>query len=191
MTNICVFASGEGTNFENIVNHFSNSNLINVSFLVSNKLDCGAVRKSQFLNIKHLIICDDNLNNIIENLQSEKIELIVLAGYLKKIPKNLIDKFKIINIHPSLLPKFGGKGMYGMNVHKSVIDSGESESGITIHFVNEEFDKGEIISQYKCDVEKEDTPESLSIRVRNLELRYFPVEIEMLIHKLSLINDKI
>ncbi len=191
MINICVFASGEGSNFQNLVSHFNNSTLAKVSILISNKLDCGAVKISKVFNIKHLIITEDNSDYIVEELVSCKIDLIILAGYLKKIPKQLIDKFKIVNIHPSLLPKFGGKGMYGMNVHKSVIDSGESESGITIHFVNEEFDKGEVISQYKCNVSKEDTPESLSIKVRNLESKYFPVEIEMLIHRLDLINGKI
>lgn len=185
MTNICIFASGQGSNFENIVNHFKDSKSINISFLVSNKKDCGAIQKAKNHNIKTLIV-SDNYSDLIQLMIENQIKLIVLAGYLKKIPIELIKSFTIINIHPSLLPKFGGKGMYGMNVHKAVIESGELESGITIHYVNEEFDKGEIISQYKCKIEKEDTPEILSHKVHTLE-KNFPVEIEMLINKLNLI----
>ena len=120
---------------------------------------------------------------IIEFLKAENIDIIVLAGFLLKIPEAFVKAFpnKIINIHPSLLPKYGGKGMYGMNVHKAVVENKETESGITIHYVNEEYDKGEIILQAKCEVNESDTPETLSAKIRALEFEYFPKAIEKII----------
>ena len=173
--NIAIFASGEGTNAESIINHFKSTD-VKIT-LVCNKSNAGVLTKANLANIPTYIIDKDfNLN--------ESFDLIILAGFLWKIPNHLIKQYpnKIINIHPSLLPKFGGKGMYGMNVHKAVIDAKEIESGITIHYINENYDEGNIIKQYKCHVYPNDTNESLSNKVRVLELENYAKVIEELIN---------
>jgi len=173
--NIAIFASGEGTNAESIINHFKLTD-VNIT-LVCNKSNAGVLTKAKLANIPTYIIDKDfNLN--------ESFDLIILAGFLWKIPNHLIKQYpnKIINIHPSLLPKFGGKGMYGMNVHKAVIDAKEVESGITIHYINENYDEGDIIKQYKCQVYSNDTDESLSNKVRVLELENYAKVIEELVN---------
>jgi phosphoribosylglycinamide formyltransferase-1 len=173
--NIAIFASGEGTNAESIINHFKSTD-VKIT-LVCNKSNAGVLTKAKLTNIPTYIIDKDfNLN--------ESYDLIILAGFLWKIPNHLIKQYpnKIINIHPSLLPKFGGKGMYGMNVHKAVIDAKEVESGITIHYINENYDEGDIIKQYKCHVYSDDTTESLSNKVRVLELENYAKVIEELIN---------
>ena len=169
--NIAIFASGEGTNAESIINHFKSTD-VKIT-LVCNKSNAGVLTKAK---LAYIIDKDFNLN--------ESFDLIILAGFLWKIPNHLIKQYpnKIINIHPSLLPKFGGKGMYGMNVHKAVIDAKEVESGITIHYINENYDEGNIIKQYKCHVYPNDTNESLSNKVRVLELENYAKVIEELIN---------
>ncbi len=186
--NIAIFASGEGTNVQRIIDYFKNSSSVNIALVLSNNKDANALNRAKANDIKTALLTKENLynnNTIIEVLQKSNIELIVLAGFLWMIPQSLIKAFpnKIINIHPALLPKFGGKGMYGMNVHKAVIETKEKESGITIHFVNEEYDKGKIISQHICNVTENETAESLAQKIHQLEYEFFPVAIETILQK--------
>lgn len=170
MANICIMASGKGSNAENIIKYFKETDVV-VKLIVTDKL-CGATTIGYNYGIDHTILID--WKSIARLLKEYKIDLVILAGFIKLVPKEFLDEFKTINIHPSLLPKFGGKGMWGLNVHKKVIDSGEKESGITVHWVNSEYDKGEIISQYKCSVEKNETVETLQNKIKELEIKYFP-----------------
>ena len=187
MKNVAIFASGEGTNAENLFNYFSNDKRVKIKLVVTNSDTAGVVARAEKYKKNVQIISKTALqeytSQIIEFLQTEKIDIIVLAGFLLKIPEAFVKAFpnQIINIHPSLLPKYGGKGMYGMNVHKSVIENKESESGITIHYVNEEYDKGEIILQAKCDVNESDSPETLAVKIRKLEFEFLPKAIEKII----------
>ena len=187
MKNVAIFASGEGTNAENLFNYFNNDKRVKFKLVVTNSDTAGIVARAEKYKKNVQIISKTALNEytdkIIEFLKTENIDLIVLAGFLLKIPEAFVKAFpnQIINIHPSLLPKYGGKGMHGMNVHKAVIENKESESGVTIHFVNEEYDKGEIILQAKCEVSSDETPESLSAKIRKLEFEYFPKAIEKII----------
>jgi len=184
MINVAIFASGEGTNAENLFAYFANDTRVKIKLVITNKDDAGIVARAEKYKKNVQIVSKQALENytnqLIEFLKVEKIDLIVLAGFLLKIPEAFIKAFpdKIINIHPSLLPKFGGKGMYGNFVHKAVIDNKENESGITIHFVNEEYDKGKIILQATCKVESVDTIETLSQKIRKLEFEYLPKAIE-------------
>ena len=177
MANICIMASGKGSNAENIIEYFKETDVV-VKLIVTDKL-CGATKIGYNYDIVHTILID--WKSITKLLKEYKIDLVVLAGFIKLVPKEFLDEFKTINIHPSLLPKFGGKGMWGLNVHKKVIDSGESESGITIHWVNSEYDKGEIISQYKCSVDKNETAETLQNKIKELEMKYFPKVISSIL----------
>jgi len=184
--NIALFASGSGTNAERIIVHFKGSDKGKVKLLLSNTSKAYALTRAENLGIPtHIFARDDfyNSNKVINLLQKLNIDIIVLAGFLWLVPKNLIKAFpdKIINIHPALLPKYGGKGMYGMHVHQAVIDSGDAESGITIHFVNEKYDEGKIIFQARCNINNHDTPESLARKIHQLEYEYFPKVIEELI----------
>lgn len=187
MKNIAIFASGEGTNAENLFNYFNNDKRVKIKLVVTNSDTAGVVvraeRHKKNVQIISKTALQEYTSQIIEFLQTEKIDFIVLAGFLLKIPEAFVKAFphQIINIHPSLLPKYGGKGMYGMNVHKAVIENREPESGITIHYVNEEYDKGEVILQAKCDVNENDTAESLSAKIRKLEFEYLPKAIEKII----------
>ncbi len=187
MINIAVFASGEGTNAENLFNYFSTSSKVKIKLVVTNNENAGIVAKAEKYRKNLQIISKTSLNNytaqLIDFLQTEKVDLIVLAGFLLKIPEGLVKAFpnKIINIHPALLPKHGGHGMYGMNVHKAVIEAKEKESGITVHFVNEEYDKGEIILQAMCDVNEQDNPETLAAKVHQLEYDYLPKAVQKVV----------
>ena len=184
MINVAVFASGEGTNAENLFRYFNNDPRIKIKLVITNKDDAGVIKRAERYKKNVQIVSKTALDNyseqLIEFLNVEKIDLIVLAGFLLKIPEAFIKAFpnKIINLHPALLPKYGGKGMYGINVHKAVIENRESESGIAIHFVNEEYDKGKVILQAKCKVETKDTPESLSKKIQQLEFEYLPKAVE-------------
>jgi phosphoribosylglycinamide formyltransferase-1 len=184
MINAAIFASGEGTNAENLFNYFANDPRIKIKLVVTNKDNAGVIARAENHKKNVQIISKAALENytdkFIEFLKVEKIDLIILAGFLVKIPEAFIKAFpnKIINIHPSLLPSYGGKGMYGTNVHKAVIENKEIESGITIHFVNEEYDKGEVILQVKCIIESTDTPELLAKKIQALEYEYLPKAIE-------------
>lgn len=187
MINAAIFASGEGTNAENLMKYFKNDTRIKIKLVITNRDDAGVIKRAEEYKKTVQIISKEALNNyteqIVEFLQTEKIDLIILAGFILKIPEKLVKAFpnKIINIHPSLLPKYGGKGMYGNNVHTAVMAQNETESGITIHFVNEEYDKGEIILQAKCPVTHTDTVETLAEKIHQLEYDYFPKAIEKLL----------
>lgn len=183
MRNLAIFASGSGSNAENIINFFMQHEDICVKLVLSNKKDAYVHKRAKSLNVTSLTFTREQFYDslhVVDLLKDNSIDGIVLAGFLWLVPNSLIRAFpnKIINIHPALLPKYGGKGMYGMNVHKSVIENGESESGITIHYVNEEYDEGKILFTAKCTVTPDDTPESLAEKIHLLEYKYFPVVIE-------------
>jgi phosphoribosylglycinamide formyltransferase-1 len=170
-------ASGQGTNAQNIINYFKEKDL-SVELIITDKF-CGALNVAKENGIDHTTLV--SWYSLIPIVKSYNPDLVVLSGFLKMVPKEFLDEFKVINIHPSLLPKFGGKGMWGLNVHKSVIESGDKESGITIHWVNSEYDKGEIINQYKCDVDVNETAESLQSKIKELEMKHFPKVISELL----------
>jgi phosphoribosylglycinamide formyltransferase-1 len=184
--NIAIFASGSGTNAENIALHFKDSNDIHVAYILSNKPDAYVLERAKKMHIPTLVFTRHEFyetNDILQFLRKESIGWIILAGFLWLIPEYLVDAYpgKIVNIHPALLPGYGGKGMYGEKVHKAVIESGDKESGITIHYVNKEYDKGDIIFQGRCRVDPSDTPETLAARVHKLEYAHYPAVIEKLI----------
>lgn len=187
MINAAIFASGSGTNAENLFKYFTNDTRIKFKLVFTNNEKAGVIARAEKYRKNVQMISKDSLNNyseqLIDFLKTEKIDLIILAGFLLKIPESFIKAFpnKIVNIHPSLLPKFGGKGMYGMHVHNAVIANKETESGITIHFVNEEYDKGPVILQVKCKVDPTDTPETLAQKIHELEMENFPKAIEKLL----------
>jgi phosphoribosylglycinamide formyltransferase-1 len=190
MMNIAIFASGSGTNAENIIRYFSNSKSARVSLILSNKREAYVLKRAATLNVESVFFDRRDLNKkgkVLSYLSIHKIDFIVLAGFLLMIPEDILNNFerRIINIHPALLPKYGGKGMYGSRVHEAVIANHENESGITIHYVNKRYDEGDIIFQMKCEVISSDTPESLAARVHALEYKYFPVIIEELISNLA------
>lgn len=172
--NLAVFASGSGTTLQAIIDSIENKKLdAKINVVVSNKPDAYALQRAQKAGIPTYVISSrgkENIDNeLFEQLKNYEIDLIVLAGYLRMIGDKLLANYKIINTHPSLLPKFGGKGMHGMNVHQAVIDSREKISGVTVHFVNNEYDRGSIIRQTQVEVLPEDDAESLSARVQAAE----------------------
>jgi phosphoribosylglycinamide formyltransferase-1 len=187
MINVAIFASGEGTNAENLFQYFKNDTRVKIKLVVANSDTAGVIARAEAHKKTVQLISKTSLNEyseqIIEFLKTENINLIVLAGFLLKIPEAFVKAFpnQIINIHPSLLPKYGGKGMYGVNVHKAVVENKERESGITIHYVNEEYDKGEFIMQVKCTLDEHETAESLQHKIRKLELENLPKAIEKII----------
>ena len=174
MYNLVVFASGNGSTLQAIIDSINSNELkAKISLVISNNENAYALERAKKSNIETYIIksktSEETDIELDQKLSNYKIDLIVLAGYLKKIGTNLISKYKIINTHPSLLPKFGGKGMYGMNVHTAVIEAKEEYSGVTLHFVNEKYDDGNIIKQTQVKVLPEDTPETLSQKVQKVE----------------------
>lgn len=183
MNRIAIFASGSGSNAENIANYFSNNADVEVSLILTNNANAFVLERAKKLGIKSFVFSKSDFSNtdqIVQKLQENDINWIVLAGFLLKIPQNLINAFpnKIINIHPALLPKYGGKGMYGDKVHQAVLENKESESGITIHYVNEHYDEGKIIFQAKCKVEATDTFEDVASKIHELEYKHFPEVVE-------------
>jgi len=183
MIKIAVFASGSGSNAENLVNFFLNNPVGNVDCILSNNSNAYVLERSKKLGVDSLVFNREEFydtNIVLDYLNSRKIDFIVLAGFLWLVPENLIKSYpsKIVNIHPALLPKYGGKGMYGMNVHKAVVEAKESESGITIHYVNAHYDEGNIIRQEKCELTSTDTPEDVAQKVHELEYKFFPTVIE-------------
>lgn len=178
---IAIFASGSGTNAQNIIEYFAENELVVIDSLWSNNSNAYALERAKKLGVETFVFTRDefrNTNFVVEELHKRKVNLIVLAGFLWLIPLNLIRNFRIINIHPALLPKYGGKGMYGMNVHQAVIDNKDTMSGISIHYVNEKYDEGEIIFQAKCPVLPTDSPVDVAAKVHELEYKYFPEVIE-------------
>jgi phosphoribosylglycinamide formyltransferase-1 len=189
MRNIAIFASGSGTNAENIIKYFSTRNNGKVSLVLSDKRESFVLKRAAMYNVSSLFFEHSDFYGsgaVLDSLLKNEIDFIVLAGFLLLIPENILNRFegRIINIHPALLPKYGGKGMYGERVHKAVLANNEHESGITIHYVNRFYDEGNIIFQAKCIVLPGDTPESLASRIHELEYAHFPEVIEKLIEKL-------
>ena len=186
--NIAIFSSGAGTNAENIYHYFKDSSTIDVVVFCTNKKNALFISRAKKLGVPVVYFTNEDLlrfSGFENKLTAFNVNFIVLAGFLLKIPKKMIDKYsnKIINIHPSLLPKYGGKGMYGNYVHQEVIKNKERKSGISIHLVNEEYDKGEILLQKSCTLTKTDSVESLRIKVQKLEHSWFPLVIENYILK--------
>lgn len=194
MKKIVVFASGSGTNFQSIIDAIQCGDITaTVSGLITDRPEIGAIERAKKHNIPFRVISPSDLTDEIEfgkqllsQLSHWNTDLIVLAGYLKKIPQEVIHVYKdrILNIHPALLPKFGGKGFYGMNVHRAVIEAEEKESGCSVHIVTNEFDEGPVIAQRKVQVKKNDTPEELAKRILKEEHRLYPEAIQKYIQNL-------
>ncbi len=187
-TKIAIFASGKGSNTNNIISYFKDISSIKIALILTDNSEAGVINVAKNNQIPfHILNKVDRVDyaNCIEKLKNNHIDFIVLAGYLKKIPESLILAFpeKIINIHPALLPKYGGKGMYGSKVHESVIAKKETKSGITIHFVDEQYDHGKIIFQQICDVSPMDSAETLAEKIHQLEYTHFPRVIYEVIQK--------
>ena len=186
--NIAILASGNGSNAENIFNFFKTSSSINVVLICCNNKDAYVVKRAKNLNVPMFVFTkkeDKNFYNLKNILKKHNVDFIALAGFLLKIPENILLNYsdKIINIHPALLPKYEGKGMYGKHVHNAVLENNDLESGITIHYVNNKYDDGEIIFQKKCSVDTDESIESLSKKINQLELDFYPKIIEKIILK--------
>jgi phosphoribosylglycinamide formyltransferase-1 len=180
---IALFASGSGSNVENIVEYFSKSTQIEICCILCNKENAYVIERAKRLKIDYLLFNKPDFHEsdkVLNYLKQKNADLIVLAGFLWLIPNNLIKIFpnKIINIHPALLPKYGGKGMYGKAVHQAVHANKEKKTGITIHYVNEIYDEGQIISQKSVKIDSNDTPDSIASKVHELEYRFYPTIIE-------------
>ena len=185
---IAIFASGTGTNAAKIIAYFKEHELIKVALIVCNKPDAGVLTVAKNNGIPTLIIRKEQFfqgDAYLSDLKTNNIKWIILAGFLWKLPPVLIEHYRnhIINIHPALLPKYGGKGMYGVHVHEAVLAAGEQSSGITIHYVDEHYDHGDVIFQTECDIDPNETPQSLASKVHQLEHQYYPVVIEQEIEK--------
>lgn len=183
MKKLALFASGNGTNVQQITEYFKNNNDVNIKLVVVNKKEAYVRQRAKNLGIEDIYFSREdfyNSNKVLDVLKEREIDFIVLAGFLWMVPQNIIDNFpnSIINIHPALLPKYGGKGMYGHHVHEAVIANKEKESGITIHYVNKHYDEGQIIFQKKCEVMPTDTADDLAAKIHILEKEYFPKVIE-------------
>jgi phosphoribosylglycinamide formyltransferase-1 len=187
MHSIIIFASGTGTNANAIIEHFKRNGKAKVSLIVSNKAEAGVLDIAQREEIPYLIVDRQTFHEtlLIEQMNDHNPALIVLAGFLWKIPNAIIHAFpgRIINIHPALLPGYGGKGMYGHKVHNAVLAANDKESGITIHYVNEVYDEGNIILQARCSVEENDNADELASRIHKLEHFYYPRVIEFLLEQ--------
>jgi phosphoribosylglycinamide formyltransferase 1 len=186
MTRIAIFASGAGSNALKIIEYFSKHETIAVALVVCNKPGAGVLQIAADTGLPSLLIEKERFfrgDGYVGELKEHRVSFIVLAGFLWKIPNTLISAFpeSIVNIHPALLPAYGGKGMYGMNVHTAVIEAGEKESGVTIHFVDGHYDNGDIIFQDRCAVEPTDTPETLAAKIHKLEHEHFPRVIEQVV----------
>jgi phosphoribosylglycinamide formyltransferase-1 len=186
LKNIAIFASGAGSNAQKIIDHFRHSTIARVSMILCNKPEAGVLKIAEKEGIPAGLIEKElffRTDHYVKVLQQADIDLIVLAGFLWKVPANLVQAFpdRIINIHPALLPKYGGKGMYGNFVHEAVILAKETESGITIHFVNEKYDDGATILQERCTITPDDTPATLAAKIHLLEHQWYPVIVERLL----------
>jgi formyltetrahydrofolate-dependent phosphoribosylglycinamide formyltransferase len=187
---LTIFASGAGSNAQKIIDHFRNSDSVKVVLIVCNKAGAGVIDIGKKENIPVLMIEKERFfrgDAYVPEIKNVKTDLIVLAGFLWKIPSGLIEAFpkRIINIHPALLPKYGGKGMYGQFVYDAVLKSGDETSGITIHYVDKHYDNGDVIFQTTCQVMKEDTPETLAQRIHELEHKHFPGVVEEVVRGLE------
>lgn len=182
MKQIAIFASGSGSNAENLVKFFKNHPSISVSIILTNNKKAKVLDRAERLGVKSVVFnrADFSKSDVVLNTYLKEIDYVVLAGFLWMVPESLVRAFpnRIINIHPALLPKYGGKGMYGMHVHNAVVSNKEQESGITIHYVNEHYDEGEVIFQAKTQVLSTDTPEDVAGKIHELEYEYFPKIVE-------------
>lgn len=184
--NIAIFASGSGTNAENIIRYFQENDLIRVALVLSNRSDAYVLERAHRLQVPSEVFLKEDWvsgEQILALLHEYHIDFIVLAGFLVRVPERLLHAYpdKIINIHPALLPKFGGKGMYGDRVHEAVVAAGEKESGITIHYINEHYDEGNAIFQATCPVLPTDSPDDVAKKVHALEYEHFPQVIEQVL----------
>ena len=183
MTQLAIFASGTGSNAENLIRHFENHAHTRIGLLLSNCPTAPVLQRAERLGVAIYVFNKADFyhtDTVLQKLREYRIDYIVLAGFLWLVPENLLAAFpqRIINIHPALLPKYGGKGMYGMHVHHAVIANADKETGITVHRIDAEYDRGEILFQARCAVSPHDTPESIAAKVHELEYRYFPEIIE-------------
>jgi len=183
MLRLAIFASGSGTNAQRIIEYFEGHPSVLIGMILCNNPDAFVLTRAKTLGIPAVVFSRGDFyetGRVPELLAENKIDFLILAGFLWLVPQNILKAFrgKIINIHPALLPKFGGKGMYGMKVHEAVIAARENESGITIHFVDEHYDEGRIIFQARCPLSSSETPGSLAAKIHQLEYRYFPEVIE-------------
>ncbi|OSZ82420.1 phosphoribosylglycinamide formyltransferase [Chitinophagaceae bacterium IBVUCB1] len=185
MHSLIIFASGRGSNAQAIIDYFKANGKARVSLIVSNKADAGVLDIARKENIPYIVVDKQTVKEValVQQIEAHNPSLIILAGYLWKVPDSILNAFpnKIINVHPALLPAYGGKGMYGHHVHEAVVANAEKESGITIHYVNEHYDEGSIIVQARCCLAKEDTPDSLAQKIHKLEHFFFPRTIEFLL----------
>jgi phosphoribosylglycinamide formyltransferase-1 len=186
MTRIAIFASGAGSNAAKIIEYFKDHQKTGVTLVACNNPSAGVLQIAARENIPTLIIEKEQFfrgDGYVPFLKNKQIDFIVLAGFLWKIPSTILAAYpnSIINIHPALLPKYGGKGMYGLNVHSAVLNAGDKVSGITIHYVDEQYDNGDIIFQDKCEVLPSDTPESLAEKIHRLEHQHFPRVIDQVV----------
>lgn len=186
MKNVAIFASGNGSNAENIIEYFKNDDRVTIAVILSNRKDAYVLQRAKKFGVPTSVFSRDAFYNsqfVLDKLLEYHPDLIVLAGFMWLLPENILNAFsdKIINIHPALLPKYGGKGMYGMFVHETVKQSGDTVTGISIHYVNEKYDEGEIIFQAKCNIDKTDTPESIAQKIHLLEYEHFPAIIEQVL----------
>lgn len=187
MTNLAIFASGSGTNAQRISEYFNENEKIKVSLILSNKPEAFVLTRAEKLGIPYFVFNRSEFYHsptVLEKLKEYAIDIIVLAGFLWLVPEYLTQAFpnRILNIHPALLPKYGGKGMYGGKVHEAVKEANEPETGITIHYVNERYDEGQIIFQGKCGLTTEDTPETIADKVHELEYEHYPRVIEEVVN---------
>lgn len=186
--NLAIFASGSGSNAQNIINYFTDINSFNTPVVFCNNPNAYVLKRNFGTQVDFIIFSKEDFENgnfVQDALKKYQIDFIILAGFLLKVPQSIVNLYngRIINIHPALLPDFGGKGMYGMNVHKAVISAGKQFSGITIHVIDEQYDKGQIIFQAKCPISSKDTPETLASNIHELEQAHFPRVIEEYINK--------
>ena len=186
MKRLSIFVSGNGTNLQRIAEYFADNKDVEIANVVCNNPQAYSIERAKKLGIPLRMITRQDFKSeaFVEELQSLGIDLIVLAGFLWKVPEALIKAFpkRIVNIHPALLPKYGGKGFYGEHVHEAVVAAKEAQSGITVHYVNELYDSGEIILQARVSLDENETPDSLAVKIHQLEQAYFPVAIEQVLH---------
>jgi phosphoribosylglycinamide formyltransferase 1 len=190
MKSIAILASGSGTNAENLIRYFRTSPAGRVTLVLTNRPDAGVITRAGNLGVKAIVFTRRELyetGRVLNLLRENSIDFIVLAGFLLLVPAEILESYhgRIVNIHPALLPRYGGRGMYGMHVHEAVLASGDLKSGITIHHVNPSYDEGDIIFQATCTVMPGDTPETLAKRIHELEYRHFPPVVEELLQQLS------
>ncbi len=188
LTHIAIFVSGSGSNCENLIRHFEHSDVANCALVVSNKPDAYALTRAERLGVPTAVVCKEELNNpnvMLPLLQKHDINFIVLAGFLPLVPLYLVNAFprRIINLHPALLPKYGGKGMWGHHVHEAVKAAGETETGMTVHYVTPVCDSGEIIAQFKVAILPSDSADDIAAKEHKLEMEYFPKIVEEVVLK--------